>query len=311
LDTVFVNGKYRQSLERLSADTSVSKGDREQIRAFVRNYRDRIPEGWTYGQILESSKGIQKVRKESLELEVLSFQRKEEDILVQIFTELKVKNVGELAVEALYADVQIRDASGQLIHTSPPFLVRGPILVGESSQLLRLQYAYERPTGNALNDPKKAALRDTLNYLKAFSNEFDAKRMTLRVHEVLLEGGLLPEDHFLLPVEKHGQAGFPSTKSVGILDWAQQNKPTLEALASRDPSKYISVRPVLTDGFESQNGKFLLFDRRMKLVRFLTQEHQIFGRNIDPSLHPGKMEARHLVDFWGWPMELWVFSASR
>jgi len=135
--------------------------------------------------------------------------------------------------------------------------------------------------------------------------------MSLRVHEVLLEGGLLPEDHYLLPAESQVQAGFPSTKSVGILDWAQQNKSTLDALASRDPSKFISVRPVLTDAFESQNGKFLMFDRRMKLVRFLTQEHQVPGRNIDPSLHPGKLEARHWIDFWGWPMELWVFTANR
>jgi hypothetical protein len=311
LDSLFVDANYRGTLDAIGADTSLAKADRDAIRSFVRRYRKRIPEGWTYGKILESSQGMKKLRTGAIQLDVSNFMRTEVDRIISLFYELKFKNTGDIPIEMVYGHVFLTDSLGGLLHSSPMFAVQGPIAAGAETQLLRLQYAYERPTGNALNDPKRAAIRDTLDRIKFFAKHYKPDQIQFKIKDLLLEGGISVEDYFLLSDEAKAAAAKPTPKSVGLMDWAKQNDVLVQQLANRDAAKYLSVRPVLTDGYESQHGQYLLFDRRLKVVKFFTQQKDVPGRNIDPEGGNGTLESRHNVDFWGWPVELWVYAKAR
>jgi hypothetical protein len=311
LDSTFVDADYREKLDAIGQDTRLPKEDREAIRAFVRRHRKRIPVGWTFGQILESANGMKKMRTDGMGLEVLNFARREELRVHEILMELKFKNTLEQGIETVYGDILIVDSAGKRLHASPPFIVQGPLAPGAETGLLRLQYGFERPTGNEMNDPKRHAVRDTLAMVKNFSKHFDASRMRFRVRDILLEGGLSVEDYWLLDEAGRKAAAKSPLKSVGLLDWADQNAELVKGMATTDGDYYLSVRPVLTDGYESVHGPFLLFDRRLKVVKHFTQNLDVPGNNIDPTGGGNVLHARFKIDFWDWPVELWVYKRQR
>lgn len=311
LDSAFVDGSYREKLDAIGQDSRIPSADREAIRNFVRRYRKRIPEGWTFGRILEAANGMKQMRSNGMSMEVLNFSRREELRVHEIFMELKFKNTLDQPIETVYGDILIVDSAGKRMHASPPFIVQGPLEPGAETGLLRLQYGFERPTGNEMNDPKRHALRDTLEMVKQFSKHFDATRMRFRVRDILLAGELSVEDYWLLDEAGRKAAAKPPLKSVGLLDWGRQNAELVKGMATTDGDYYLSVRPVLTDGYESVHGQFLLFDRRLKVVKHFTQNLDVPGNNIDPTGGGSHLHSRHKVDFWDWPVELWVYQRQR
>lgn len=311
LDSTFVDASYRDKLDAIGQDASIPAADREAIRTFIRRYRKRIPVGWTFRKILESANGMKKMRSEGMSMEVLNFARREELRVNEILMELKFKNTLDQPIETVYGDILIVDTAGKRLHASPPFIVQGPLEPGAETGLLRLQYGYERPTGNELNDPRRHAMRDTLLMVKEFAKHFDASRMRFRVRDILLDGQLSVEDYWLLDEAGRKAAAKPPLKQVGLLDWGKQNEELVKGMATTDGDYYLSVRPVLTDGYESVHGPYLLFDRRLKVVKHFTQNLDVPGNNIDPTGGGSNLHSRHKVDFWEWPVELWVYKRQR
>lgn len=311
LDSAFVDGSYREKLDAIGQDSRIPAADREAIRSFVRRHRKRIPEGWTFGKILETANGMKQMRSSGMGMEVIHFGRREELRVHEILMELKFKNTLDQPIETVYGDILIVDSTGKRLHASPPFIVQGPLAPGAETGLLRLQYGYERPTGNEMNDPKRHAIRDTLAMVKDFAKHFDATRMRFRVRDILLAGDLSVEDFWLLDEAGRKAAAKPPLKPVGLLEWGAQNAELVKGMATTDGDYYLSVRPVLTDGYESVHGPFLLFDRRLKVVKHFTQNLDVPGNNIDPTGGGNQLHSRHKVDFWDWPVELWVYRRQR
>lgn len=311
LDSTFVDANYRQTLDAIGQDQSLPKADREAIRGFIRRYRKRIPEGWTYGKILEAAKGMKQMRESAIDLQVLNFARREDLRIHEILMEVKFRNTLNQPIETVYGDLFFSDTLGRRLHASPQFVVQGPLVPGAETGLLRLQYAYERPTGNELNDPKKAAVRDTLEMLKDFAKHFDSSRVKFRVRDLLLEGNLSIEDYWLMNPDQRKAAAKPSPQSIPLLDWAKANPELVKGIATVDGNYFLSVRPVLTDGYESVHGPFLLFSRRLKVVKHFTQNLDVPGNNIDPGGLGSDLHSRHKVDFWNWPVELWIYNRAR
>src|SRR5262245_39537164 len=85
LDSVFVDGAYRETLDALRHDATIAAVNRKAIRPFIVVYRSRSPKGWTYGKILEASKGMENMRERAVEMEVVNFMRKEDMLLHEFY----------------------------------------------------------------------------------------------------------------------------------------------------------------------------------------------------------------------------------
>jgi hypothetical protein len=278
----------------------------------MRDFRDSVQGHPTYGQLLENAKALKAIKKDGIGMTVKSLNMHKEQKMVEIRFVLSFENKSNLKLDRFSGTLVWKNAQGESIVKSPSFTVVGPFAPGEKSGELRLEYAYSKPTGNEMNDPKNAAFRDTLAMMEANYKLKDLSLFEFQFADAQLPGDWALNSYFFRDAAAQAEIAkaTSSDKTIQILDWSRQNDLWIQRLQQKDAEYKLAVMPVLTDKTEMGHGKFFIIDRCEKVKAFFTDQKRIPGSHIKcmwPRIAGMRMVLNKRMEYWNWPMEIRIF----
>lgn len=313
LDSAYFSKTYRQAMDSLQQqEPAIEASDLSSLQSFMRDYRDSIQGHPTYGQLLDNAKSLKTIKKSGIGMTVESMNIRKEQKMVEIRFVLKFENKSNLTLDRFSGSLVWLNANKEPICKSPAFTVMGPFKAGDKSESLKLEYAYSKPTGNEMNDPKNAAFRDTLAMMDASYKLKDLSLFDFQFADAQLPGDWALNSYFFRAPEAQQQIAQAqsATKPIQILDWSRQNEVWIQRLQSKDAQYKLAVMPVLTDKTEMGHGKFFIIDRCEKVKAFFTDQKRIPGSHIKcmwPRIPGMRMVFNQRMEYWNWPMEIRIF----
>ncbi|MEM6272287.1 MAG: hypothetical protein AAF998_22810 [Bacteroidota bacterium] len=308
LDSLYNPARYRALLDSLQRYEILTPVEMDDFKAYMRENGDFITGEWTYGDIHTNAQGSRQMLDAPIGLTINGLTPRTDRKIVEFRFELDFKNVTAVDLQRFHAVLVTLDTEGKELDRSPRFSVAESLAPEQSSGELRLQYAYYRPTGNEMNQPKNERQRRKVDAMLQQARDFDPDNYRLEVSDVLLANGMTARAYWRLRPEDQAQQASAPVRStqIGLLKWADQNPEWIAKL--RDPvSKfYLCPTPILTDKYESTHGPYLIFDRIEKFNGFFTGQKKVPRRKITGSTQ-GKLLLDEMIDFWGWPTELRIY----
>jgi hypothetical protein len=308
LDSLYQPSTYRTMLDSIRHYENLNAAELEDFKAFMRENGDFISSEWSYRDINSNAKSFARTMKAPIGMQMEGMTPRTDKKIVEFRLDLNFTNQTDLEVHRFHAQVVWLDEEGKELDRSPRFAVNKTIAPGKSTGMLRLQYAYYRPTGNEMNQPKNEAQRRKVDAMLNMAKSPDSSRFKLDVSDILLENGMTAREFYRLPPKelatKQAAKDWPSPQP--LLNWASKNKELVQKLQNPVGPDYLMVTPILTDKYEATHGTYLLFDRIDKFTGFFTGQLHIPSEKIISS-PTGKMVLNEVLDFWKWPMELRIY----
>lgn len=308
LDSLYNASTYRTMLDSIRHYENLDATEMDQFKAFMRVNGDYINAEWSYRDIHQNAQSFARTMEAPIAMDIVGMTPRTDKKIVEFRMDLQFKNNTDLNVRRFHAQVVWFDQEGKELDRSPRFAVNKSLEPNQSSRTLRLQYAYYRPTGNEMNQPKNEALRRKVDAMLKMAKSVDSTRFKLEISDLLLENGMTAREYYRLPPKKRSapqeEIKWPSARP--LLSWASKNKDWVEKLKNPVGPHFLMVTPILTDKFEATHGSYLLFDRIDKFTGFFTGQQHIPSSKII-SAPTGKMELNEVLDFWKWPMELRIY----
>lgn len=314
LDSAYFSKTYRISMDSLQAQKALEESDLKVLQRFMRDFRDSIYGHPTYSELLANAKTLLEKEKTGLSMTVTEMSVRKVQKMDEIRFVLSFENTLGLDLSRFSGDIIWKGENGEKVCTSPAFTIMGPLKANEKIEGMRLEYAFDKPTGNQLNDPRQSAFRDTLLLMEKIGKTNDLSKFEFRLADVVLSNGLSlkqyycrsPKDQEVLP-EAENEKG----KVIQMVDWAKKNELWIQKLQRTDAEYKLSIMPILTDKTEFGHGKFFVFDRCEKVKAFFNIQKQIPGshiRTMMPRMAGRAMVLNERVEFWNWPMEIRIFA---
>lgn len=315
LDSAYVSSTYRKAMDSLQVNNGLAQEDLKTLQRFMRDHRDSIYGHPTYGEILANSKALKEMHRSGIKLNVTSLSVRKVQKSNEIRFVLAFENLIGQRIQRFSGDILWKNEKGEPLCKSPSFTVLGPMEQGGKVADLKLEYAYDKPMGNEMNDPRKAAFRDTLVMMEQIAKLEDLSLFEFRLADAVLGNGLSLEQYYMRSVKD--QQALPQQevpkKIIQVVDWAKQNGKWIEWLRRTDAKYKLSIMPVLTEKSEYGHGPYLIFDRCEKVKAFFNVQKIIPGSHIKTMVT--RMGGRRLVlnervEFWNWPMEIRIFERN-
>ncbi|MEM7039956.1 MAG: hypothetical protein AAF570_23485 [Bacteroidota bacterium] len=298
---------YRKHLDSISTYELLPKKEVKRLRDYVGKNRKSIPTSWSYRQINEGRKKAIEMMSDAVGMEVQNLWSRTVKKVVEFRYILKFQNKLDLGISRIRGKVVMLDLDGNVINRSPNFVVAKDLAPGDTIGGLRLEYAYYKPTGNELNDPDNDAFRDSLKWMQAVAASDTSTNFRFKLRDVILENGQTIADYWLTAEAERDAMKPDDKKPLALLKWAEANKDILKAVKKPLSGYFLEVTPVLTDHVEDSHGKWLLFDRRTKVVKFFTTQKKIAGSKINPRPKFARLIKEVFIDFCNWPLELRIY----
>lgn len=308
LDSMYNAATYRTMLDSIRIYENLNTGELDQFKAYMRSNGNFINSEWSYRDIHTNAQSFARTMEAPIEMTLEGMTPLTDRKIVEFRMDLDFKNTTDLDVHRFHGQVVWLDEKGGELDRSPRFAVDQSLKPGQSTGRLRLQYAYYRPTGNEMNQPKNEALRRKVDDMLNLAKAKDSSRFKLEISDLLLEGGITAREYFRLPPKKRtaSQAAAKWPPARPLLSWASKNKDWIEKLKNPVGPHFLMVTPILTDKFESTHGTYLLFDRIDKFTGFFVGQQHIPSAKIIGA-PTGKLVLNEVLDFWKWPMELRIY----
>lgn len=311
IDTQFNAKEWKATLDSIDIHKELEPKALKSLRRFIIQHRKHIPESFTYRDIISKSEAITKMEEEGLKMAVTKFWVRTDGKLKEFRLELSATNALDIGVRRFRCDMQIVDAKGEVLYDTPRFGIGDALAPGKSVEPLRLEFAYDRPTGNELNDPRRAKFRKKLDAMEAISKDYTPENFRFTITDIVLENGLSP-DKFQLQeaaeMEASKTASAEKQKVLGLLKWVGKNEKLIQKARKAFSPFYIEVTPILTDKGEATHGRELLKDRIGKVESFFIRQKRVPSGAIASRTHPrAEVLIDEIIDFWGWPMAIRIW----
>ena len=312
LDSAYVSGTYRKAMDSLQANEALPQKDLKTLQRFMRDHRDSIFGHPTYGEILANAKSYKEMLSSGIGLTVQSMSVRKVQKANEVRFVLGFENLLGQPIQRFSGDVLWKNEEGEPLCKSPAFTIVGPLEQGGKVQDLKLEYAYDRPMGNEMNDPRKAAFRDTLVMMEKLAKLKNLSLFEFRLSDAVLGNGLSLEQYYMRsPKDQQALPQQEKPKKVmQVVDWAKKNEQWINWLRRTDAKYKLSVMPVLTEKSEYGHGPFLIFDRCAKVKAFFNVQKIIPGSHLKimiPRMRGRRLVLNERVEFWNWPMEIRIF----
>lgn len=310
LDSLYRPGNYRAMLDSLTTFKNLNKEEIADLKGYMQQNADYMDATWRYRDIHESAQAMHAVKKAPIAMTVTGLTPRSDRKIVEFRFDLDFKNQSSETLRRFYAQLVWRDAEGKELDRSPRFAVDKVLEPGAEIKKQRLQYAYYRPTGNEMNQPKNERQRTKVDAMMSLAKKFDAGNYELEVQELMLGNGMTVAEYYRLhPNQRKTVEPREEKKPIALLKWAERNKDWIKQLKSSVSVYYLETTPVLTTKFEATHGPYLLFDRIDKFNGFFKGQMKIPGSKINQGAK-GKMVLHQKIDFWKWPMEIRIYQRS-